>query len=220
MRKKLVIFDLDGTLLDTSHDLMDSMNGMLKYYGYPLISLQQTKQYIGDGARNFVLRSLPENGKEFIDDALKRYNEIYNASGSPKTRLYDGMEAVLQELKERGVLIAIASNKPQTSTDEIYKKYLSGYAFDFIYGKRDGFDHKPSKECGEYILKTLNVTKDNCVIVGDGDADVVFAKNLGCPIISVTWGYRNKEQLFCAGGDAFVDSPTSLIEEINNYLGD
>ena len=215
MIKKLIIFDLDGTLLDTSKDLMTSMNKMLEGYGYPLITLEQAKQYIGNGARNFVLKSLPECGKDKVDEALKIYNSIYNASGSPYTCLYDGIKEVLNEVKEAGALVAIVSNKPQPSTDEVYDKYLKEFNFDCVYGKREGFKHKPEKECGEYVLQSLNVKREDVIVVGDGETDVMTAINAQMNGIAVLWGYRSKEQLKTAGAKVFAETPLDLLNLIH-----
>ena len=218
MSKKLIIFDLDGTLLDTSKDLMTSMNKMLESFGFPLITVEQAKQYIGNGAKNFVLRSLPENEKDKVEEALKVYNSIYNASGSPYTCLYEGIADLLACLKRENVLLAIVSNKPQPSTYEVYKKYLSGFGFDCVYGKRDGFKHKPQKECGEYVLNALNVKPEDVVVVGDGETDVEFAKNLGVSMIAVTWGYRTKEVLASYGANSFVQNSLELKEKLFQFI--
>ncbi len=218
MSKKLVIFDLDGTLLDTSPDLMSSMNGMLDELGYQRISIEQTKAYIGNGARNFVLRSLPEEAKERIDEALALYNKIYNASGSPLTKLYDGMDEVLRTVKRDGALLAIASNKPQASTDEVYERYLKQFGFDYVYGNRLGFGHKPEKECGEYILNKLGVLACDTLIVGDGETDVKFANALGCGCVAVTWGYRSKGILEQSGAKLFADTPEELKYIIEKFI--
>jgi len=218
MNKKLIIFDLDGTLLDTSADLADSMNGMLSFYGFPNITQEQAKEYIGNGAKNFVLRSLPENARGEVEKYLKKYNEIYNSSGSPKTALYNGMDEVLFSAKRAGALVAIASNKPQLSTDEVYAKYLKPFDFDYVYGNRAGFAHKPDKECGEYILKELNVGRENALVVGDGETDVVFSQNLGCGCVAVTWGYRKKSVLHAAGAKIFADTPEELKIIIEKFV--
>ncbi|MBQ9709758.1 MAG: HAD family hydrolase [Clostridia bacterium] len=216
--KKLVIFDLDGTLMDTSLDLMNSMNGMLETFGFPLINVEQTKEYIGNGARNFVLRSLPEGCKDRIDEALAVYNRIYNASGSPLTALYSGMDEVIRSVKQAGALIAIVSNKPQPSTDEVYAKYLKDFEFDFVYGNRQGYAHKPQKECGEFVLQELNVTEENTIVVGDGETDVLFAKNLGAACVAVTWGYRSRTVLEQAGANSFADNTFELKEKLVKFI--
>lgn len=220
MSKKLIIFDLDGTLLDTSPDLMASMNKMLDRFGFPHITIEQTKEYIGDGARNFVLRSLPADKKQLADEALAVYNELYTSCGSPLTALYDGMGEVLRALKREGALMAIASNKPQAATDEVYAKYLSAFGFDYVYGNRSGFAHKPEKECGDLILSALGIKPCDSIVVGDGDTDVKFAKALGSPCVAVTWGYRSREKLASVGAEIFADSPAHLIEILKKYISE
>jgi len=218
MSKKLVIFDLDGTLLDTSEDLMDSMNGMLDFYGYPNITLDQAKCYIGNGAKKFVYRSLPEDKKDMVDEALIKYNEIYNASGSPKTHLYEGIDEVLKTVKSSGAVLAIVSNKPQPSTDEVYGRYLKDFGFDFVYGNRPGFNHKPDRECGEYVLNKFGVKAEDAVVIGDGETDVRFALNLGSSCIAVTWGFRSREVLAREGAEVFAENPFKLNELLIKFL--
>ena len=217
MSKKLVIFDLDGTLLDTSEDLKNSMNKMLSSYGYPLITSDDAKRFIGNGAKMFVLRSLPEYAKDKIDEALVRYNDFYNNSGSPCTHLYEGMDKVLDYCREAGLMTAIVSNKPQKSTDAVYKEYLSAYSFDYVYGRREGFGHKPEKECGEYVLNALDCEAKNTIVVGDGETDVRFALNLGAECISVLWGYRPEDVLRKEGADLFVNTPEELLKELKKF---
>ncbi len=216
--KKLIIFDLDGTLLDTSDDLKNAMNAMLSEYGFPLITVEQAKAYIGNGAKKFVYRSLPENAKELTDEALSRYNSFYNGCGSPCTHLYEGMDKVLKNCKEKGAYIAIISNKPQPSTDAVYEEYLKDYSFDYVYGRREGFGHKPEKECGEYVLDVLGCTKENTLVVGDGETDVRFAINLGVECVSVLWGYRSKAVLKQEGSKCFANTPEELQKKIGDFL--
>ena len=217
MSKKLVIFDLDGTLLDTSEDLKNSMNKMLESYGYPRITADDAKRFIGNGARMFVLRSLPDYAKDKVDEAMAKYNDFYNNSGSPCTHLYAGMGEVLEFCNKAGLKTAIVSNKPQASTDAVYEEYLSSYPFDYVYGRREGFGHKPDKECGEYVLNALGCDKNDTIVVGDGETDVKFAINLGTKCISVLWGYRPKEVLRKEGADTFVETPKELLEEIKKF---
>lgn len=218
MSKKLIIFDLDGTLLDTSEDLMDSMNAMLTEYGFENITLTQAKAYIGNGARNFVLRSLPDDKKQLVDEALIRYNAIYNGSGSPRTRLYCGIDKVLLNAKASGAMIAIASNKPQKSTDEVYAKYLKQFDFDYVYGNREGFSHKPDRECGELILRALDARAEDTLVVGDGETDVKFAQNLGAACVAVTWGYRSAVTLEKEGAEIFAANTSELDNIIHEFI--
>ena len=117
-----------------------------------------------------------------------------------------------------GEKIAIVSNKPQPSTDEVYAKYLKDFEFDFVYGNRQGYAHKPQKECGEFVLQELNVTEENTIVVGDGETDVLFAKNLGAACVAVTWGYRSRTVLEQAGANSFADNTFELKEKLVKFI--
>ncbi len=218
MKNKLVIFDLDGTLLDTSGDLTDSMNAMLDSFGFPLITREQAKRYIGNGARKFVERSLPEGMKDMTDRALAVYNSVYGSCGSPKTVLYDGMAEVLKDIAKAGALTAVVSNKPQDATDAVCGKYLKNFRFDYIYGNRQGFAHKPQKECGEMILASLGVAAEDAVVVGDGETDAEFASNLGAHFVGVTWGYRTAEVLREHGAKILVSNTAELDTILTEFI--
>ena len=114
--------------------------------------------------------------------------------------------------------MAIVSNKPQPSTDEVYDRYLKQFGFDFVYGNRPGFRHKPEKACGEYVLGELGVAVENTVVVGDGETDVMFANNLGAQSVMVTWGYRSRSVLAEAGANSFADNPLQLKEKLIKFL--
>ncbi len=212
---KAVIFDLDGTLLDTLDDIADSINAMLNEYGYPNISRERVRAIIGSGAKKLIADALPEklSDEEFIK-RLETYNRIYNASGSPKTKLFGGVKEVLSELKNRGYRLAVLSNKPQHSTDKVAEKYLSGLGFDFIGGQSDKIKCKPDPAGALYVVDKLGVKPENAYLVGDGETDVLAAINAGITGIAALWGNRTKEQLKSAGGTIFADTPKDILKII------
>ncbi|MBQ6727879.1 MAG: HAD family hydrolase [Clostridia bacterium] len=212
---KAVIFDLDGTLLDTLDDLTDSINAMLNEYGYRTLTRDRVSALIGSGAKKLIADALPEklSDEEFIK-RLETYNRIYNASGSPKTKLFGGIKEVLSELKHRGYRLAVLSNKPQHSTDKVAEKYLSGLGFDFIGGQSDKIKCKPDPAGALYVLDKLGVKPENAYLVGDGETDVLAAINAGITGIAALWGNRTKEQLKAAGGTIFADTPKDILKII------
>ncbi|MBO4251760.1 MAG: HAD family hydrolase [Clostridia bacterium] len=212
---KAVIFDLDGTLLDTLDDLTDSINEMLKVFGYPAIAREKVRSIIGSGAKKLIADALPEklSDDEFVK-CLEEYNRIYNASGSPKTKLFDGMDVVLKELKKRGYKLAVLSNKPQPSTDKVYEKYLKEFHFDFVGGQSEKIKCKPDPAGALYELKTLGVDPKDAYLVGDGETDVMAAINAGITCIAALWGNRSKEQLKAVGGKIFADYPQQILDLI------
>lgn len=213
---KTVIFDLDGTLLDTLPDIAENINIMLKHYGYPERSYAEMRKFIGCGARNLVKDSIgvPLSEKE-LDERLAYYNEIYTASSSPATKLFDGVAEMLEGLKARGYKIAVLTNKPQATTDRVVKEHLSRAGFDLVVGQREGVKIKPDKEAALYIMKTLGASPENTYMVGDGETDVMTAVNAGIHGVAVLWGYRDKDELEAAGAKIFVSSPKELFAVIS-----
>lgn len=212
---KAVIFDLDGTLLDTLDDIADSMNGMLNEFGYKPIDRERVRAIIGSGAKKLIADALPEKvSDEKLVKILETYNRIYNASGSPKTKLFSGIKEVVTELKKRGYKLAVLSNKPQHSTDKVAEKYLSGLGFDFIGGQSEKIKCKPDPSGALYVLNKLGVKPENAYLVGDGETDVLVAINAGLTGICALWGNRTKEQLLAAGGKIFAETPANILQII------
>lgn len=209
---KLVIFDLDGTLLDTIQDIFDNVNNMLTEFGYPLRSIEEVKQFIGEGAKKLVERSLPSKVQEVeLIKCFEYYNKRYTNSGSPKTALYNGIGEVLVQLKERGYKLAILTNKPQQTTNEVYKKYLAEYNFDIVVGQREGCKIKPHPETLLNIINKMDADKDKTYFIGDGETDVEVAKNANVKNIAVLWGFRTKNQLVKVGAENFVTEPSQIL---------
>ncbi|MBQ9734379.1 MAG: HAD family hydrolase [Clostridia bacterium] len=212
---KAVIFDLDGTLIDSLPDIFEHVNITLEKYGAPKKDKSLIRQYIGNGARNLILRSFDHKiESERADEILAFYNKSYTESDSPKTQLFSGIKEVLLELKKRGYKLGILTNKPQLTTDDVYKTYLSEIGFDAVVGYSAGRKIKPDPEALFDMLKGLDVSIENAYFVGDGETDVEVAINAKVNGIAVLWGYRDKDQLLLAGAKAFADKPSDLLEFI------
>ncbi len=213
---KIVIFDLDGTLLHSLPDIHYYVNKMLAHFGFPERSQNEVMQFIGNGAKNLVKRSLPDGvSEELVNKCHKYYNEIYTASNSPRTKLFDGVDSALKRLKERGYKLAILTNKPQITTDKIHSEYMTGLNLDMVVGQKDGVKIKPDPATTLSIISKLNGTADNTYFVGDGETDVLTATNSNTKGIAVLWGYRNKQQLESAGAKIFASSFEELLSIIN-----
>lgn len=212
---KLVIFDLDGTLLDTLPDISYYVNQTLVKFGYPTHEDDKIMQFIGNGARNLIKNALPNGTSEkVVDQCLEYYNNVYTQSNSPRTRLFDGVKQVVSSLKAGGYYTAILTNKPQMTTDVIYERYMLNMKIDKVVGQRDGIKIKPDPQTTLQILKEFNVSKQNAYLVGDGETDVLTAINAGINGISALWGYRTKAQLELAGSKHFAKSVFELLNLI------
>ncbi len=213
--EKLVIFDLDGTILDTLKDIAFYSNEMLEHFGYPPRTDKEIMQFIGNGAKKLVQRCLP-NGvdEQRLEECLSYYNDIYTKSGSVRTCVFDGMKEVCLTLKERGYKLAILTNKPQETTNKVHARYMSDMGFDMVVGQRANAKIKPDPTEALKIAKTLNVLPANAYFVGDGETDVETAINANMNGIAVLWGYRSKAQLEKAGSTVFADMPSDLLKLI------
>ena len=212
---KLIIFDLDGTLIDSLPDIYDCVNLTLDHFNKPLRQKSEIRQFIGNGARNLIKQSFNGIDGAELDERLAYYNNIYTNGGSPKTCLFDGVAEMLFELKEKGYKLAILTNKPQMTTEKVYEKYLSQFNFDMVVGQSGSVKCKPDPTATLNILKTLNVERENTIFIGDGETDVLTSQNAGVKNISVLWGYRDKDQLEKAGATNFANQIKDIFTLIN-----
>lgn len=209
---KAIFFDLDGTILDTVPDIQDSINRMLAENGLPPLSAEEIVRYVGNGAKKLVDRCLKGRvNEERAERCLNRYNEIYTNCGSPKTRIFAGLSKTLPLLKEKGYLLAVITNKPQETADEVKKIYLDPLGISYVFGQREGIPVKPDPKPMEIVLAQFGLKREEVVFVGDGETDAAFAINAGVRGISCLWGYREKELLLEVGAREFIDRPEELL---------
>ena len=207
---KAVIFDLDGTVLETLPDLNACMNAALADYGYPPITREQTMAFVGHGGRNFALAALPTEKRDTVDEFYAHYCDIHVHCKNENTREFAGEEDCLFALKSAGLKLAVVTNKSQAAADVLGNTLLKKYAFDAIAGNRAGVPVKPDPALTLQILQELGVSPADAVFVGDGDTDVQTAQNAGMRSVSVLWGYRSREQLLAAGAERFAESFSEL----------
>ncbi len=210
-----VFFDLDGTLLDTLPDIAFSLNETLSSFGYPACSLDDVRTYVGDGAKKLVSRALPQGAN--VDEVYEAFRENYGASTHSRTKPYAGMEELLKTLKARGIKLAVITNKPQGAATTSIEKFYPG-VFDYVGGDSGMFPCKPDPSLTRYVALSLRVPLKECVLVGDGEADVRTAQNAGIRSVSALWGYRTKEQLVQAGATAFAQTPAELAKILETLL--
>lgn len=210
MRDFAVIFDLDGTLLDTLEDLADATNYVMKSFGFPERTLEEVRRFVGNGAKNLISQAIPpETGAERSEEAFRAFQTHYRAHCRVKTRPYDGIAAALGVLAEEGYPMAIVSNKPDGAVKPLCGEYFPG-----IYARGESAEcpRKPAPDMVLRAAEALGVKTDHCVYVGDSEVDVATARNAGMRCISVTWGFRNREELIPAGAERFCDNPPELLE--------
>ena len=197
-----LLFDLDGTLLDTLEDLKDATNYALRAHGYPERTLPELRGFVGNGAYNQIRLSVPAG--ENPAPVLKTYQAYYPAHCRIKTRPYEGIIEALRELGER-YPIAIVSNKPDNAVKE-----LCGDLFPGIYalGEASGCPRKPAPDMVFKAMEAIGV--DRCVYIGDSEVDILTAKNAGVPCVSVTWGFRDEPDLIAAGACRLCRTPGEL----------
>ncbi len=197
MKYQAVLFDMDGTLLDTLEDLRDGVNLVLERRGYPQHTLEEIRDYVGNGAGVLIRRALPEGTAEAeISEVLAEYKEWYRVHYCTKTRPYPGVAELLDKLAAAGVKMAVVSNKPDAVTKELAKKFFPGLP---AFGQRDDVPRKPEPQMVWNALETLGVSREQACYVGDSEVDVATARNAGLPAVIVSWGFRTEEQLRAAG---------------------
>ncbi len=216
MRYDTILFDLDGTLLNTLDDLADSVNAVLLQEGYRQRTRDEVRTFIGDGARKLLERSLPEGTPEKeIIRCLTRFREVYLKNMRNQTRPYEEIPTLLRKLKEMGVKTGVVSNKPDEATREMCRLYFHEYV-DAAIGDNMERKKKPEPDNVYEVLKLLGSRKEKTLYVGDSDIDVATAKNAGLDCAGVAWGYRSRETLAEAGAHFIIDEPLQLITLLYN----
>lgn len=210
-----VIFDLDGTLLNTIDDLGDCCNRVCRSHGWPEHTIQEYKYFVGRGMRNLVTCFVPEDWRtpERVQQVLDEYMPIYAAHKEDKTAPYPGIPLLLKRLTEAGVSIAVLSNKAHSATEPIIAHYFPG-RFPVVQGAVDGLPLKPDPALVFRLMERMGARPDRTLFVGDSDVDVQTARNAGLPVCAVLWGFRTRKELEAAGADCFAAAPEELADRI------
>ncbi|HEY1406955.1 MAG TPA: HAD family hydrolase [Spirochaetota bacterium] len=215
MKYKGIIFDLDGTLVDSLEDLANSVNGMLEHYNFPLHSIDAYQYFVGEGVIVLIKRALPPEfaaDEDFVLNCLSIVNEEYMNRWSDKTRPYKGIPELLQRIHDNGIKIAVLSNKPHKFTTLIVPHFFPDIQFDVIFGAREGIPRKPDPTAAIEILEKLDLHPNQCVYVGDSNIDMKTGRAAGMFTVGVSWGFRPEKELREAGADRVISSPDEILE--------
>ena len=206
-----VIFDLDGTLLNTLEDLADGVNHVMEENGYPKRTLEEVRHFVGNGIRRLMEQAVPESvtGDEF-ERVFEEFRSYYTEHCQIKTRAYDGIMQLLDTLKKQGYAMAIVSNKNHAAVCELNEIYFKEY-IKVAIGQKDGIRKKPAPDTVIQALKELGKEKETALYVGDSEVDFATAKNSGMDCALVTWGFRTKNELAEFEPTVFIDQPEELL---------
>ena len=207
-----ILFDLDGTLLNTLEDLVDATNYALAAFGHPPRTLKEVRRFLGNGAENQIRLSLPDDRKEDLQQVLAVYKPYYTDHCQIKTKPYDGVLPALKTLGEK-YPVAIVSNKPDAAVKALCAVYFPGL---YALGEAAGCPRKPAADMVHKAMEAIGV--DRCVYVGDSEVDVLTAKNAGVPCISVLWGFRDREDMEAVGGSIYCEKTEDLVKIIEEII--
>ena len=205
-----ILWDLDGTLLDTLQDLADAVNHTMAQFGYPQRTLEEVRRFVGNGARRLIALAVPENAD--VDEVLAAFHAYYDAHCQIKTKAYDGIMEALAVLQEKYPM-AIVSNKPDSAVKSLCAQYFPGL---FARGESADCPRKPAPDMVYKAMEAIGV--ETCIYVGDSEVDVLTAKEAGVPCLSVLWGFRDREEIEAAGGQQFCDDTARLVEKLEEMI--
>ena len=216
MKYNTVIFDLDGTLLNTLEDLGDSVNFALKSFGYPTRTYEEIRIFVGNGVKDLVTKAVPDDtDEETTLKCLQTFKDHYKTNMQNKTAPYNGIIELLETLKSNGFKLGIVSNKYDFGVKNLNKYYFKDL-IPVAIGEREGVRRKPAPDTVLTAMKELNAQKESTLYVGDSGSDMITAQNAGVKGVGVTWGFRDAKSLKESGADFLVDSPAQLLDIAQN----
>jgi len=209
-----IIFDLDGTLLDTLADIGGSVNTVLAQFDFPTHELDAYRYFVGDGVGTLFARALPEDqcDAQVVKQCVVAFQREYRRQWNVHTRLYEGIREMLDDLTRRRWKLAVLSNKPDEFTQSCVRHYLSAWRFEVVFGQREGVPRKPDPTAAKEIAALLAVSPQRCVYVGDTSIDMQTACNAGMRPVGVLWGFRTREELQMAGARHLIQHPRQLLD--------
>lgn len=213
MNKKAIIFDLDGTLIDSLKDIAISANLVLEEFNLPIHDIFEYKNFVGGGASVLVDNCVPKNSNEDLKEkVLNRFKEIYDQEHHLNTKPYDGINEVLEQLTKQNIKIGILSNKPHYFTCKYVEEFFSNYNFLEVHGQKENIPKKPHPKVPLEIADSFNIEPENIFFVGDSDVDIKTAINSKMIPVGVKWGFRGPRELIDNGAKYIVDTPKDILK--------
>ncbi len=210
-----IIFDLDGTLLDTLDGITESVNSVLISHRFPLHSNESYKLFLGNGLYNLISKSVPENtAKSVIQDCSEAFKEIYSNNWKKNCCPYKGISTMLANLSDQGIKLAVLSNKPHAFTCLFVDEFFPKDMFRVVFGQRDGVEKKPHPTGALDIARILQSRPENTLFVGDSDVDIQTGRAAGMGTVGVSWGYRSVEELIENRAEIIVNSPSEIVKHV------
>ena len=212
---KACIFDLDGTLTNTLESMTYSVNLTLEEMGLSKITKDQCRLFVGNGARVLMEKSLKAAGDtdaSRIEEGMEIYGRIFDQNCTYHVTPYEGIPEMLKALKDRGIHLAVLSNKPDRQTVKVVKEIFGDNIFDYAQGQKDGIRRKPAPDGVWYLMEQMQVSKEECLYIGDSEVDAATGKNAGLKTIGVLWGFRDRKTLETAGADHLIERPEELLQ--------
>lgn len=215
MKYDLIIFDMDGTILNTLEDLKNSLNYVLQQAGYQTRTLEEVRTFVGNGIRKTIERALPSDiEEEKVDELFSLFMDYYAIHNTDNTKPYNGVIELLKELKHLGYKTAVVSNKQNSAVKSLCKKFFTGL-FDVEVGEKENIAKKPEPDEVNEVLKILNIDRKKSIYIGDSEVDIQTAQNSKMKSIIVDWGFRNRKFLYEHGAEVIVSNPSEILDIIN-----
>lgn len=211
---KACIFDLDGTLTNTLESMTYSVNLTLEEMGLSKITKDQCRLFVGNGARVLMEKSLKAAGDtdaSRIEEGMEIYGRIFDQNCTYHVTPYEGIPEMLKALKDKGIHLAVLSNKPDRQTVKVVEAIFGEELFDYAQGQKEGIRRKPEPDGVWYLMEQMHVSKEECLYIGDSEVDAATGRNAGLKTIGVLWGFRDRKTLETAGVDDLIDRPDELL---------
>ena len=212
---KACIFDLDGTLTNTLESMTYSVNLTLEEMGLSKKKKDQCRLFVGNGARVLMEKSLKAVGDtdaSRIEEGMEIYGRIFDRNCTYHVTPYEGIPEMLKALKDKGIQLAVLSNKPDRQTVKVVKAIFGEELFDYAQGQKEGIRRKPEPDGVWYLMEQMHVSKEECLYIGDSEVDAATGRNAGLKTIGVLWGFRDRKTLETAGADDLIDRPDELLQ--------